>query len=379
MHTINRHNYEAFFLLYVDNELSAADRLLVDQFIRQNPDLANELQQLQQAALELEPVSFLDKEALYRQAGGIQRTNYPDYFLLYTDRELDAATTAEVEIFVLQNPDLQDEFTQLAAAVLPAEPIAFPGKASLYRRETGKRRLLPLYFRIAAAVTGLLLAGATLLLLRHDPATDNNRFALNGTKESTPATAVIPTTGTATATQHLADNHPAAHAAGPATQNDPATRMPRQRQAGSESAFAAVSPKRTVVTKQATPVEQPAENNTNSASTVVDHPAHSRIAGNNDLALPVRTTLAINPVLAGDKLKEAGKIEVREQATKTLKVIDVENDDQQRIDYTYIAGMPVNKNKVRSFVKGAGRLIGNAFRLKSEKEATTVNNTTLTD
>ena len=39
---INRHNYEEFFLMYVDNELSEAQRAAVEAFAKNNTDLEEE-------------------------------------------------------------------------------------------------------------------------------------------------------------------------------------------------------------------------------------------------------------------------------------------------------------------------------------------------
>jgi len=63
---INQYNYEEFFLLYVDNELSAADKQAVEQFVQANPDLAIELEMLKQMQLPAENILFTEKDGLYR-------------------------------------------------------------------------------------------------------------------------------------------------------------------------------------------------------------------------------------------------------------------------------------------------------------------------
>jgi len=63
---INLNNYEQWLLLYVDNELSAADRNAVKEFLGQYPYLQQELEALQQATLPLENFSFEAKDSLLK-------------------------------------------------------------------------------------------------------------------------------------------------------------------------------------------------------------------------------------------------------------------------------------------------------------------------
>lgn len=155
MININRHNYEEFFLLYVDRELSAAERVAVEQFVQENPDLQHELDALQQTMLtEDMMLEMPDKASLYRnEATGINLQNHTTQFLMYVDDELSATEKESVETFVLQHPSLQESFIQLKQTKLPIETIPFPDKASLYRSEEREKKPVVYmnWWRIAAA------------------------------------------------------------------------------------------------------------------------------------------------------------------------------------------------------------------------------------
>lgn len=156
---INRNNYEEYLLMYLDGELSSEDTRSVELFLESNPDIKEELLLLQQTILQPEEIEFTAKHTLYRKAEGISLGNYQEYFLLYVDNELSASEKESVETFVLQNPQLQDEFTLLKETVLPKENIIFHNKEILYRKEE-KRRPIVISFRwaslAAAAMMGLI-------------------------------------------------------------------------------------------------------------------------------------------------------------------------------------------------------------------------------
>jgi hypothetical protein len=166
---INRYNYEEYFLLYTDNELSAAEKQAVEAFIRQNPDLEKEFTMLQQATLAPDgSIVFSDKDLLMQaqpDAAFIHNENYQEVFVLYSDDELQKDEKTAVEKFVYDHPQYQEEFELIQSLKFnPDSSITFPDKNSLYHRpETSSKPVIFTWGRIAAAAS-VLIFGAIVWL-----------------------------------------------------------------------------------------------------------------------------------------------------------------------------------------------------------------------
>ena len=144
---INRHNYEEFFLLYVDNELSAAERNAVEVFVQENADLKEELLMLQQTIFNSDAVVFENKHTLLKE----EITPLQENLLLYIDNELSAVGKLNMQQLLAADAAASKEFTVLQQTKLQADTaIVFPDKKILYKKEKGRVVGMP-WFRIAAA------------------------------------------------------------------------------------------------------------------------------------------------------------------------------------------------------------------------------------
>jgi hypothetical protein len=160
--SINRHNYEEFFILYMDNELSSDQRREVELFVQANADLKEEFDMLQQSKLVMdEAIVFDNKELLLRPAGHIDITNYEEWLLLYIDNELDSEQKIIVEKFAASHPAVREELNILQKSRLQPETIIFPDKESLYRKEQPARRVVMVRWTRVAVAAALLFAVST--------------------------------------------------------------------------------------------------------------------------------------------------------------------------------------------------------------------------
>ncbi len=157
---INRLNYENYFLLYVDGELSATEMQAVDHFAAENKDLADELNMLLQTKLPEEAFHFENKSSLLRTTSEIINSiNCEEKFLLFIDNELTEQEKAETLHFVAAQSANQDLFETIKQTKLPLENIVFPDKESLYRKEEHKKPIIVLQWwklAVAAALIGIM-------------------------------------------------------------------------------------------------------------------------------------------------------------------------------------------------------------------------------
>lgn len=186
---INLNNYELYFLMYVDNELSQEERQAVEAFAQAHPDLNEELQMLNQARLVPdESIRFEPKEILYRHSGSSLSPEWEEKLLLYIDGELNPSEKVAFEQQLETDPTLQKELSIYRNTLLqPETGIIFPDKKSLYKEEKEPARVI--YFtwkRIAvAAVLLLTVSTSALLLLRNGDKEESNALAGNKPANST--------------------------------------------------------------------------------------------------------------------------------------------------------------------------------------------------
>lgn len=162
-------NYEEYFLLYVDDELTPAERASVETFLLVHPELRSELDLYMDTRLLPEATYFPGKDDLLRPSEDIHASNIEEWQVQWLDGELDDDTAARVEAFTNTHPEARENMAWLRKAKLEPEAIVFPHKASLYRRSEERTPVFRMqWVRIAVAAAVLITAG--LLWLDREPA-----------------------------------------------------------------------------------------------------------------------------------------------------------------------------------------------------------------
>lgn len=355
---IDRNNYEEFFILYLDNELSASDRQRVEEFANANADLKAELELLLQSKLLPETaITFDGKAALLKNEEEIAGETAT--MLLYVDDEMDLTQKKTFEEWVAQHPDAKKELSLFQQTRLQPEHIVFPGKESLYRKE--EHRVVAIrWWRMAAAAVLLLGVSTTAYMFNQERA--ENQLANNGEPKKENVLAqnnkVAQANNTSSTTAQLdAIAQPADHTdsgntkevngteAGDATKNNVASTTFQNSSVQREKQLSTI-PGTTVQTNGAVENNIPVSN---------QEPTQVVITKRDDLSKSFESSLAVN----NDKLEADPSLTINKQINP-LPTVTQEED--QPLD---IMNEPGKKNRLRGFFRKITRTFEKTTNIKA--------------
>lgn len=164
---INRENYEEFFLLYADNELSESEKKVVEAFVGGNFDLKDEflITQLTIVSpdqdIKLNDKSFL----LKKETGFITENNYEEIFILYHDDELSDQHKKETEHFAEQSIKSNKKFEWIGKSkLIPDISVIYSLKNQLYKKE---RRAKIITLNLMKGIAVAVLIGVGIWVASH--------------------------------------------------------------------------------------------------------------------------------------------------------------------------------------------------------------------
>jgi hypothetical protein len=184
---IDRHNYEEYFLLYIDNELTVEQMKHVELFVTENPDLEEEFVMLQQSRLIVDDtIVFDDKHLLMKDENDsfINMGNYEEWLVSYVDHEVNDDQRIAIEKFTATHPHVQQELALFQQTKLQPEKIFFADKQVLYKRE--KARIVSMqWWRVSVAAMLVLAAGIGLFSILSKKASTGGTIAQTETEKIT--------------------------------------------------------------------------------------------------------------------------------------------------------------------------------------------------
>jgi len=158
---IDRTNYEAYFLDFLEGNL---DEAYIDQFLdflEKNPDLKEELHLFEQVELPAEKIEYSGKEDLYKSKSK-QISFQENSFVAHLENDSTPAERQSFETWLAANPDMQKEYKLYTQTkLIPESGIIFPDKRKLYRK-AGTVVWIKWVARVAAAVIVLWGIGTVL-------------------------------------------------------------------------------------------------------------------------------------------------------------------------------------------------------------------------
>jgi len=203
---INKHNYEAFFLDYIEGNLSELQISDLNKFLSENPRLKDELDGFEEIKLQADNIEYKQKEKLIKQTQSqfFEITQFEYLAIAETENDISKKEKIELQNEINENSNKLDEYTLIKKTKLsPNNEIVFPYKNKLIKREK-LFYLKPSYYAAAAVIALLLVlnqiyfktdisnkCGNRPISLAKNNKKASHKTLTNNTKETNPKQEVI--------------------------------------------------------------------------------------------------------------------------------------------------------------------------------------------
>jgi hypothetical protein len=188
MIVIKRDNYEQFFIDYLEGNLSYSEVDQLKSFLIANPDLKQELDEIENQRLVPEINTFhkksvLKKEPVLAYSGN---NNFNELCIARIERDLNQIQLTEFNKLIEDNPNLKKQFALFEKTVLiPDTTITFNKKSSLRKSVfVTKRKVVYQYLSVAASVALLIALSVFVPKNIHDNDKNNSQLSsINNEKD----------------------------------------------------------------------------------------------------------------------------------------------------------------------------------------------------
>jgi hypothetical protein len=159
MNEINRHNYEAFFIDYLDGNLRPSQEKLLWSFLKENPDLKQELDEFELVSIPYENHQFCEKQGLKKTVllNDESSSNFDELCIAFLEGDLSTKEKILFETSIKNSAKKQKTLKIYQNTRLKADQkIVYPEKDKL--KKTGLIISLRKYYpTLAVAASALLL------------------------------------------------------------------------------------------------------------------------------------------------------------------------------------------------------------------------------
>lgn len=155
---IDRSNYEIWLIDWLDGNLSNLQVEELELFLKRNPDIREEIEEISLVSLKPLTNRFPNKDSLKKSSANLLASQFEYLCIAYLENDLVANQHAELQEIIAMDPNKKREFELIQKTKLSPLNSGYPHKKRLMKRTS-------VYKMVRFSITGLSIAASVLLLI----------------------------------------------------------------------------------------------------------------------------------------------------------------------------------------------------------------------